>query len=144
MSYVLAIRKGEWLLAAFAPNLRGCNLSTVRPPLHDRERYHIWNKSVYVWSHAPLDGITFFPELKYQGCKVYPWHGWRHDSAEPILSCLIGDLRASPDETADDVRARRERLVAQGWEDGGRDGVAGYVHVDDIEKFEGPPPDGPF
>ncbi|MBX3351817.1 MAG: hypothetical protein KF684_02690 [Phycisphaeraceae bacterium] len=88
--------------------------------------------------------ISFYPELRYEGCKVYPWGGWRPDSAEPILGCLIGDLRASPDETADDVRARRERLVAQGWEDGGRDGVAGYVHVDDLEKIEGPPPDGPF
>lgn len=28
--------------------------------------------------------------------------------------------------------------------DGGRERVAGYVHVDDLEKIEDPPPDGPF
>lgn len=29
-------------------------------------------------------------------------------------------------------------------DESGRDGVGGYVHVDELEKIEGPPPAGAF
>jgi hypothetical protein len=38
----------------------------------------------------------------------------------------------------------RQQLVEDGWTDEGGDGLVRYVHVDDLEKIEGPPPEGAF
>lgn len=58
---------------------------------------------------------------------------------------MMGNYWASPDEP-DHIRLERKRQLVQefGWRDGGRDGLGGFIHVDDLEKIEGPPPDGAF
>lgn len=141
---ILARRKDDWFLAAAAPHIRGCNLSMPAKPKHDSEYFHLWNGIIYVWSHAPLDGITFYPELRYKGMKVCPWNGWQPGTSEPILNVMTGSYYAYPGESRELAEARKRELLAEGWYDGGRDGMAGYVHVDKLEKIEGPPPEGAF
>jgi hypothetical protein len=102
---------------------------------------------------ALLDGplawpgdIRFFPEIRYRGCKVSPW-AWHPTAHEPILRIdgsnldgyrLDGPFNAGPnfDFTA--------ALHADGWEGDDYLGWYRYVHVDELEKIEGPPPEGPF
>lgn len=139
---ILARMDDDWYLAAFGPHIRGCNLSTNQVPTgRHAHHFHVWKNHIYVWSHAPLGGITFYPTLRYRGIPVSVFHGWHPDSEEPLLSLLMGRPRVSLDEPDDLVRQRWERLLEEGWEDGGRDGMAGYVHVNDpdLEKIEGPP-----
>jgi hypothetical protein len=144
---ILARRKGEWFLAAFAAHINGCNLSINKRPCHDAEKFHLWNQRIFVWRHAPIEGVTFYPTLRYRGIPVLVFHGWHPDSEEPLLSVLMAQRPyRSPDEPYEAVRQRWEQLISEGWEDGGRDGMAGYVHVEDpeLEKIEGPPPEGAF
>jgi hypothetical protein len=42
------------------------------------------------------------------------------------------------------VQHQAEELIAHGWKWDWRDGGEKYFHVDDLEKIEGPPPEGPF
>ncbi len=94
----------------------------------------------------PFRGIRFFPEIRYRGCKVYPeW--WHRESSEPLLAVLLlpSDLELSkffvrPPAFGDLQRA----MEADGWHGDGREGWHKYVHVDELEKIEGPPPEGPF
>jgi hypothetical protein len=89
------------------------------------------------------EGITFYPELRYKGMRVYP-KGWDPDSAEPILRCEKPHLA---DMNLKGVHVRQafvERLRADGWHWDDREGGWKYIHVDDLEKVEGPPPDGTF
>lgn len=94
-----------------------------------------------------MENITFYPTLRYRGIPVSVFHGWHPDSEEPLLNLAIwGRPYLSLDEPYEVIKQRWEQLISEGWEDGGRDGMAGYVHVEDpdLEKIEGPPPDGPF
>lgn len=68
---ILARRDGEWILAAFAPHLRRCNLSTPREPKRP-ELCLLWKETIYVQSRAPLDGLAFFPRLLFRGMRVFP------------------------------------------------------------------------
>jgi hypothetical protein len=141
MSMILAKRKGDWLLAAFAPHIRGCNLSTNRVPREDIDEFHVWRGNIRVWSHAPIDGITFYPEIRYKGCGGRPVM-WKADSTEPILYCEIG---TPPGWSRQQQEANISELEAEGWNWDRRDGVGrGYVHVEDLEKVEGPPPERAF
>jgi len=88
-------------------------------------------------------GIAFYPNIRYKGLHAYP-ENWHSTSHEPLVMCLIPSLRVFVNESKEVVQQRRELLVDHGFEDGGREGLKGYVHVDDLEKIEGPPPDGPF
>jgi hypothetical protein len=99
---------------------------------HNRYRYR---------SVDSLDGITFYPQLRYRGMGVAPV-GWKSHSAEPIMQCMIG---IPPAWTSQQRDAAMEQLKAEGWRWDYRDMVGeGYVHVDDLEKTEGPPPAGAF
>jgi hypothetical protein len=118
-----------------------------------------------------FEGITFYPETRYWGMPVHPEH-WHRESEEPLLCCrLMGDEihrltgppglaeasrlagRSEADRQhwlglVEEAKARgrelRTRLVEDGWLDGGGEGLVKYVHVDDLEKIEGPPPEGAF
>jgi hypothetical protein len=90
-----------------------------------------------------VDGITFYPELRYRGFIVHPT-AWHPDSAEPILKVLAGRWLIMPSDAQRE--AINESLRRQGWEFDHHHGSGGYVHVEDpdLEKIEGPPPEGPF
>lgn len=141
MNMVLAKRRDEWFLAAFAPHIKGCNLSTNRKPLHKRDQFHHWRGNVFVQSHAPLDDIVFYPELLYHGYRVYPeW--WDSDRHEPLIHCVTGsDSWRRPIRTEADLHEMIAELKADGWEYNPKDQDARrYIHVDELEKVEGPPP----
>ena len=94
----------------------------------------------------PFDRMIFFPEIRYRGSKVYPW-GWHPTAREPILKIFADDIDASkyfignPLVNTSDLR---RALIADGWDWDAREGGFKYVHVDELEKIEGPPPEGPF
>ena len=87
---------------------------------------------------SSIDGVTFYPELRYKWFRVYPWiSGWKSDSQEPVLQCWV-DHNAAVNDIA------VEALKEDGWSCSPREGCVKYLHVDELEKIEGPPPDGPF
>jgi hypothetical protein len=89
-----------------------------------------------------LNSVTLYPELRYRELRVYS-EAWHPESEEPLLLCYMPTVM-HPGEPESVWGLRRERLIEEGWEDGGRDGLKGYVHVDELEKIEGPPPTGSF
>jgi len=86
--------------------------------------------------------ITFFPEVYYRGVQVFPQH-WHPESSEPLVACHM-PLNVRPGETAEQSRARRQTLLDEGWTYSAWEGLARYVHVDELQKIEGPPPEGAF
>lgn len=89
---------------------------------------------------SSFDGITFYPKIRYKGMSVTPMM-WKPDSKEPILKCLAG--QSADDWPSDAGDEYLDMLRADGWHIC-RDDSWGYVHVDDLEKIEGSPPDGAF
>jgi hypothetical protein len=117
--------------------------------------------------------ITFYPEVLYRSMKIVP-ERWHRDSIEPLVFCrLMGNeiskatsisggpkaLKQAVEYNDKEAEARwrsigvanaaafdklRHELVEEGWEDHGMDGLVRYLHVDNIEKMAGPPPEGPF
>jgi len=92
--------------------------------------------AVYYGSVPLNDKIVFFPTLQYESATVYPqW--WHPESEEPILFCHMMQW--------EDCALSTEELRKEGWQiDDPREPARGYVHVDELEKIEGPPPEGPF
>jgi hypothetical protein len=123
-----------------------------------------------------LTGITFYPEVFYQGYRVFLRH-WHPESSEPMVRCTINydtisrsvkspsvmDIVASQEKAAqtglpeDDKRWRTlskqwsfknkaaiSALEDDGWVQDYDSGLSRFVHVDDLDKVEGPPPEGPF
>ena len=92
-------------------------------------------------SSGDLDAITFYPDIRYKGCGGRPVM-WKPDGTEPILYCEMG---TPPSWSRQQREAKIAELEAEGWKWDRRDGIGrGYVHVDDLEKVEGPPPEGAF
>jgi hypothetical protein len=147
---ILAYYDGEWVDAQRAAAGRtSCSLG-VRNGAEPWAKAHAFEHYIYrtFWHKhfATTDGIRFFPEIRYRGCKVYPvW--WHRESSEPLLAVHLPprDLDFSnffvrPPKLDDLQRA----MEADGWQGDGREGWHKYVHVDELEKIEGPPPEGPF
>jgi hypothetical protein len=94
-----------------------------------------------------LQSLRAFPDLRWRGCKVTPEY-WKPDSVEPVVRVLLmnGDLDTERvfgvDFLPQDERTRR--LADMGWTVNYRDGHAAWVHVDELEKTEGPIPEGTF
>lgn len=128
------------LIAADWPGLENLGFVREEQSCIDSEtgasrRWCIWHRFM-----PSMEGIAFYPEIRYKEMRVYPWNGWDQDSAEPLLNVMSGSYYAYLEESPDIAEARKRELLAEGWYDGGRDGVAGYVHVDKLEKIEGLPP----
>lgn len=118
---------------------------------------------------------TFYPGLRYRGLPVQIWNGWRPESEEPVLGCMLGDVNPAIEaesglthamlveanrRRADDEQAWRQvhdrwneasrkvmqRVIDDGWRQEDRGLYFKYIHVEDpdLEKIEGPPPEGPF
>jgi hypothetical protein len=97
------------------------------------------------------EGIQIFPQLSYRGCRVSPEY-WNPETSEPVLRCFLQPEEIGPEllggaPVPDYVNQFPQflRLVQEdGWKWDMRDGGTKYIHVDDLEKIEGPPPEGPF
>jgi len=99
-----------------------------------------------------IEGISFYPEIRRLGYPLRPvmWHPERE---EPILKCYLDNGELTQDLTCHNDLGKWNRIYeerkaafrADGWcWPDPREGCEKYVHVDDLEKVEGPPPEGPF
>jgi hypothetical protein len=97
-----------------------------------------------------LDSDTvFYPELRFKGLVVTPrW--WGSNSEEPILRIQMmpehkyfvqSPYYSGPKATGEESW---QRLHDDGWEPAGKGEWERWAHVDELEKIEGPAPDGPF
>jgi hypothetical protein len=95
-----------------------------------------------------VSGVRFFPTILYRGCKVRPRY-WHREAAQPLLliSMWIDDLileKYFVKPPANDAFAIQAAMEADGWSWDLREGGDKYVHVDELEKIEGPPPQGAY
>lgn len=118
--------------------------------------------------------FQFFRELLFQRMRVHPewWHfeaaepllhcRLRGDQITQKVGLLpeILRARAAADQSGDPADheswrqlcmaaekaafALRAELVNEGWKDQSGDGLVKYLHVEELEKIEGPPPEGAF
>ncbi|MBL0871368.1 MAG: hypothetical protein IBJ18_12420 [Phycisphaerales bacterium] len=96
----------------------------------------------------PYTGMTFFPELRYRGCRVTPVF-WHATATEPLLLVHMTqeDLDFSkyfvkpPNRTGHEIKRAME---ADGWSWDLREDGYRYLHVDELEKIEGQPPESSF
>jgi len=149
---ILAEWKGRWFRAHQASDSRTtCSLeandredlsalgfireerSFGKPGDADYEPHYCWLRQM-----NGLEGIKFYPELKYRGIRVYPEY-WRLDSAEPVLVCRMMGWDAQA------AGFTQEQQIEDGWKGvGSGNGATKFLHVDKLEKIEGPPPEGGF
>ncbi len=151
---ILAHYRGDWAIAYCAyfppqPRPPGCALRVRNTSVlanddagFEPNAFGTYWESSTRWT----DELRLFPEIRYRGCKVYPeW--WDRESSDPLLAVHLppSDLDFSKffvrPPTLDDLQRAME---ADGWQGDGREGWHKYVHVDELEKIEGPPPEGPF
>ena len=122
---------------------------------------------------SSLNNLVVYYELRWRGYRVWPvMPYWKADSSEPVLHCCLSDqdlfdeaerrepliqrinherdhgdaevwrsLIARHNGLIEDVKSE---LEVAGWSHVPREGRFMYIHVDDLEKIEGPPPEGAF
>ncbi len=141
---ILCRWKAEWCIAQRAQaNLPGCSLAVPNsrgprlagPGFREYVYKTFWHKYV-----DAIEEIVFYAEIRYKGMRVTPIM-WHPESEEPLLRCLAGQSADDYPPGAGDEFI--EMLRADGWHIQ-RCETWGYVHVDELEKIEGPPPEGPF
>lgn len=150
---LLARKDGYWYIAVRSrPESLGCALRIG--PMMPREAGFTPMPPVGAWMSKQLestDGVTFFPTIKYQGLRVEPI-SWHPESRELRVKCRLDTSEVTSsvlhfDDLAGTDRAYNKRvaeLKAEGWAWDAREGGQKYLHVDELEKIEGPPPDGVF
>jgi len=143
---ILCKWEGHWCLAQRArPESQGCSLAVQNAigALLASVGFQRYTYGTFWHRHFPgIAGITFYPEVYYRGVQVFPQH-WHPESSEPLVACHM-PLNVRPGETAEQSRARRQTLLDEGWTYSAWEGLARYVHVDELQKIEGPPPEGAF
>lgn len=141
---ILCQFEGRWYLAHFGEGIRDrCSLSVGANMPRGADFIPVNN--AFGRQLESLRGVTLFPELRYSEIRVYPWH-WDKEAREPMLYCLVQPdevvkaigLNPAYDEFID--RMKRD----ENWEWDVREGGGRAFHVDELEKIEGPPPEGAF
>jgi len=169
---ILGKRAERWVLVSWDQDKGAGSVIVGKNMPHDN-RFSFANPSHLGRPISSLDGITFYPELRYRGLPVLVWNGWHPESEEPLLGCMLGDVKPMIEAEsgvthamivqANDTRSEDEhrwkqvhdrrkaasrkimqRVVDDGWKQEDRGLYSQYIHVDDLEKIEGPPPEGPF
>ena len=147
---IVAQRDGEWFLAAFAPHLKGCNLSTPFEPRSHRQCFHLWNNELWVQSNAPLTGIRFFPKARWRGTRLFVamW-SWGQADPRPHVGCSVNLLEIDQERWFGRTGLQYAELIEPcaklGWRVDLLDAaVYGAVPIDELELTEGPPPEGVF
>jgi hypothetical protein len=144
---ILCMTHNQWYLASGSAQPQWADHLSIevapQMPRRDDLQWHDQGRKLYaIISRDQLAEFIFYPSLSYQGCPVHVLHGWEPNQNEPIVSVLMPVPRAGPEESSAEVARRRQRLVADGWTDGGGEGLAGLVRVADTDfaKIPGPLP----
>ena len=151
---MILCRKNEyWYLAVRAmPNSKGCALRVGAQMANEGGFGPPPGAGRYLVKQVDsTEQLQWFPHLYYRGCRIWP-QGWDSEREEPILRCLaIPDNFDDLDsdyfrEVAKRVNAKYagDVLMADGWQQIGRGEYVKFLHVDEVEKIEGPPPEGAF
>lgn len=134
----LAKRHDEWFLGHANEYISGVNLASPRIPRSESSRYRKSTHGVYFANFRDHDVITFYTEIRYKGAKVYPEQLEYRPKKLLVLCRLMG-------WDAYSAGYSNEQLAADGWVGvGSGDGATRWILVDELEKIEGPPPEGPF
>lgn len=171
---ILCRYNNRWHIAQRAqPALPGCSLRIGANMTGGEDWKEYFSGSFRHKYFDSFEGITFYPELRYRRLPVLVWNGWHPESQEPLLGCMLGDVKpmieaesgvthamivqANDRRTEDEhrwkqVHDRREaasrkimqRVIDDGWKQEDRGLYFQYIHVDDLEKIEGPPPEESF
>lgn len=143
---ILCRWRDEWGIAQrLQPSSSGCSIAIRNAvgPLFQRFGFVPYVHNTY-WhrSFDQMSDILFYPQLRWQGFQVTPVC-WNRESTEPLVLCRMEtqSLGAKSDK-------EYERLVADmrtmGWHWDLMEGGHKYIHVDELEKIDGPPPEGAF
>jgi hypothetical protein len=150
---ILCTFRNKWFLCTGINYEKGtCGLRTGKRMSHPRDFRPLPPMGDQMLGSVPMGpDITFFPNIAFHGMQVVPQY-WEFESEEPILvlmatPCTMEDVNTPYyDAIRERIGARypAEILMADGWEQPGQGEFVKRVHVDDLEKIEGPPPEGPF
>lgn len=150
---LLARKDNFWCIALRArPESRGCALRVGLHMPHEEGFKPLPPAGVLLSKqYESTLGIRFYPEIYHQGCCVAP-RSWHFTSSEPLLRCVAAPSNLSEldskyhHDIAQRVRAKypEDVLRADGWNQVERGVFEKFIHVDDLEKIEGPPPEGAF
>ncbi len=142
---ILCWRHPYWFLAGFSSDPQWRDRFSLRLGFFMYRDPALEWRAVNNYLYSVLDRsvameYTFYPEIRYKGMRVTPV-GWDPKSEEPMLRCELHDLGERGRQGFETRRRAVEELRADGWRFDDREGGWKFVHVDELEKVEGPPPD---
>jgi len=143
---ILVQSKGEWGLAIrVRPESTGCAVRVPNSSSLAKSEHGFKQGKFNAFWHRQFESteeLKFYRTLFYMGYEVWPMH-WHMESPEPLLYCRIdGNAFSGHGEAV--FMEHISKLKSLGWKCDLREGCEKYVHVDELEKIEGPPPDGVF
>lgn len=92
---------------------------------------------------ADNDGIEFFPDIRFSGCKIVP-ECWGAQSREPDLICIMMGNQFTVGDDVVAAEARRSAILNAGWVQTDSSVYRGLVNVRDLEMIQGSLPSGAF
>ena len=136
---ILCKSDDSWFLSTGVNKVEGiCWLRCSRQMWHYGSFKPLPPAGDVVYGSVAIEKVKFFPVLKYRHAIVYP-EFFRLESRHPILQCRLMGFDAYTAGYSNDQQ------IADGWVGvGSGDGATKWLHVDEIEKTEGPPPAGVF
>ncbi len=149
---ILCEFRGNWYLSTGISAANGCTLRCGARMPHPAGFKPLPPVGALLYGSVfEIEAITFFPIIRRLEYPLRPvmWHPERE---EPILKCYLDNSELTRDLTCYNDLARWNRIYKERkaalWADGWhwsdpREGCEKYLHVDELEKIEGPPPEGP-
>lgn len=149
---ILCQLNGNWYLAKRGDHgLDRCTLFVARTMPGSEGFVDVGNQDLAKEVSISSD-MRFFPKATIRTLAVCMTN-WKRGTIDPIVKCEIpipsfetfGKSKAWIEEEGRrmcrEFEALRTQLVSRGWIFDGREGGSGFLHVDDLDKVEGPPPE---
>jgi hypothetical protein len=146
---LLAQLNNYWVLAGSDGDTKWRGAFTVRlgrnMPFPTGFDWRAWTGTRYCTLDATLKRtMKWYHTIIFMDYEIEPL-GWNAESAEPVLYCqlFLRHIDAAASD-AHDAERRMWWLLRNGWSRDDRTYCTGYLHVGDIKKVEGAPPEGAF
>lgn len=134
----LGKRQEEWFLGHANQYIQGVNLSCPVPPRNGASLFRKSAHGMYFANFRDPSDIMFFLDIRFRNAKVHLEY-WKADTFEPVFQCRLMGFDAYAAGYSNDEQ------IADGWVGvGSGEGATKWLHVDELEKIEGPPPEGAF